>query len=56
MKIVIEKGRHGWFAVAHEVEGLYRGLLVVADSLDEVLDQLSEACKELRLAEKENNQ
>lgn len=48
MKIVIEKGQHQWFASTEDCEGLYRGLLVVGDSMDAVIDQLPAAFKDLR--------
>jgi hypothetical protein len=48
MKIVIEKGQHQWFAHAEECVGLYRGLLVVGRSMDDVIDALPAAFKDLR--------
>lgn len=65
MKIVIARGRTAFYATAEECglpneatydqpdTSMYRGLLVVGDSVDDVLDKLSEVCKSLREARKD---
>jgi hypothetical protein len=49
MKINIEKGQQGlWYATAENIDGLYRGLLVVGPTMDSVIDKLPDAFKDMR--------
>lgn len=49
MRIVIEKGQQGlWYGTAENIDGLYRGLLIVGPTMDSVIDMIPTAFKDLR--------
>lgn len=72
MKIIIRKGMTQYYATTDECNvpgepavledgttidtSMYRGLLVNGNTVDEVLDKLTEACKELREVRKMRNE
>lgn len=50
MKIVIEPGQHQWYGFAEGAPQPWSGLMVIGNSLDEVLQKLPGAINELREA------
>ena len=49
MKIIIKQGKNGlWYASTEEINGLYRGLLIVGPDMDSVIDKLPAGFKDLR--------
>lgn len=57
MKIVITQGKTGYYATAEDCTqketSVYKGLLITGERVQDVLDQLSTACKELQIAKLE---
>jgi hypothetical protein len=51
MKIVIEQGSHAWYAMTEgDAPQPYSGLLVTGNSMDDVIEKLPGALRELREA------